>query len=232
MAAAVAVVLCACALASLRRTRGLRLSVAIGAVIGLSIGSALPWSQRGADARTQETVLAAAVYSHLNYFCAMEISGHRRLFLVFSAIPAQRIEVTYSEYPVGRPSRFAYLDAAHELHVVEAESGEKGPFNELARGPLPAGATLGITLFDEQQPIAEIELADFASQASTQLSPTAGWGRAGKCDRVLAEQQPSRRDGPSVHHACCTSVGRGFDSVGHRPGLYRNRIDVRRITAP
>ncbi|MDQ3336370.1 MAG: hypothetical protein M4D80_14470 [Myxococcota bacterium] len=341
MTAAIAVVLCACAIASLWRARGMRVPVAIGAVIGLLIGSALPWSQRGPDAGTHpaparqlgqpteaatpalppwlrasphagalsieiglarielhplltfisrspdrgwtlladaedrigptrsyagtsvaaatttyhyagdepaivrvaalsdevlhveaETVLATAVYSHLNHFCAMQISGHRRLFLAFSAIPTQRIEVTYSEYPVGRPSRFAYVDAARELHVVEAESGEKGPFTELARGPLPAGAPLGITLFDEQQPIARIELADFASQASTQLSPTAGWGvPENAIEFSLNGDRPDATARLYITLAG-TSVGRGFDSVGHAPGLYRNRVEIRRLPPP
>lgn len=334
-----AVLLCACALASLRRAHGIARPISIGAVVGLIVGVALPWSQRGADARTHpaetvrplehpatgttvaalapwlhvspaagalslevgsirieldpiltfmsrspdrgwtvladaqqrtapprryagtsgdattntyyyagdepavlrvsapsddvlrveaETVLPTAVYSHLNSFCALQVRGHRHLFLAFSPIPAQRIEVTYSEYPVGRPSRFAFVDAASELHVVEAETGEKGPFTELARGPLPAGASLGITLFDEQQRIAEIELSDFASQASTQPSPTAGWGvPENAIEFSLTADRPDAMAFVSMTLAG-TSVGRGWDSVGHAPGLYRDRIDIRR----
>jgi hypothetical protein len=173
-----------------------------------------------------ETVLAKAVYSHLNSFCAFGIRGHRRLFLAFSPMPAQRIEVTYSEYPVGRPARFAYVDAASVLHVVEAESGEKGPFTELARGPL-AGA-LGITLFDADRPIADITLADFAAQASTQASPTAGWGvPENAIEFSLVADRPDALASIYITLAG-TSVGRGWDSVGHAPGLYRNRIEIRR----
>jgi hypothetical protein len=178
-----------------------------------------------------ETVLPAAVYSHLNSFCAMEISGHHRLFIAFSPIPEQRIEVTFSEYPVGRPSRFAYLDGAYDLHVVEAESGEKGPFTELARGPLAAGSSLGLTLFDDQQPIAHLDLADFAAQASTQASPTAGWGVPENAIEFSLSRD--RADAPAMIFITLagTSVGRGWDSVGHAPGLYRNRIDIRRDCA-
>jgi hypothetical protein len=328
VSAVIAIVACTCALASLRRATGMRLHLAIGAVLGLLVGAFVPWSQRGADPQTHpaeharelarpesgtlpswvrvspenatlaleleplyielqplltfysrspdrgwtvlasdahrigpqrryasdttyqytgdepatlaissddvlhvdaETVLPTAVYSHLNSFCVMSVRGHRRLFLAFSPMPEQRIEVMYSQYPVGKPSRFAYLDAASVFHVVQAESGEKGPFTELARGPLPAGANLGITLYDEDKPIASLELADFAAQASTQTSPTAGWGvPENAIEFSLTRDRP---DAMAVIYMTLagTSVGRGFDSVGHAPGLYRNRIEVRRL---
>ena len=174
------------------------------------------------------TVLPAAVYSHLNSYCVIDVHGHHRLFLSFSPMPTERIEVRFSEYPTGRPSRFAYLDGESVLHVVEATSGEKGPFIELARGPLPANAALGITLFDEQQPIARIELADFAAQASTQISPTGGWGVPENA--IEFSLRGDRPDADAVIYITLagTSVGRGFDSVGHAGGTYRNRIEVRR----
>lgn len=172
------------------------------------------------------TMLPSAVYSHLNSYCALDVRGHRRLFLQFSAIPGLRIEVTHSEYPIGRPARFAYVDGDGVLHIVKAESGEKGPFTELGRGRL--GVTLEVTLFDELQPIATIELVDFASQASTQPSPTAGWGvPENAIEWNLGADRP---DAPArlFFTLAGTSVGRGFDSVGHAPGLYRNRMNVHR----
>ncbi|MEO8553891.1 MAG: hypothetical protein ABI678_28150 [Kofleriaceae bacterium] len=175
-----------------------------------------------------QSVLASAVYAHLDSFCILEVRGHHHLFVAFSPMPDQRIEVTYSEYPTGRPSRFAYLDADAVLHVVEATSGEKGPFHELAHGPLPAAAPLGLTLFDDEQPIAHLDLADFAAQASTQPSPTAGWGvPENAIEFSLGADRPDAAASFFITLAA-TSVGRGWDSVGHAPGLYRNRIDVRR----
>jgi len=175
-----------------------------------------------------ETVIPDEVYSHLNTFCTIQITGHHRLFVAFSPMVDQRIEVTYSEYPTGKPSRFAFIDKDSDLHVVQSSTGEKGPFTELARGHLPAGAPLGITLFDEDRPIATLELADFATQASTQLSPTAGWrAPENAIELTLGWDRP---DAPAVLFITLagTSVGRGWDSVGHAPGLYRNRIDVKR----
>ena len=40
------------------------------------------------------------------------------------------------DYPFGRPARFAYVDEARRFRVVEASSGEKGPFHILAEGRL------------------------------------------------------------------------------------------------
>lgn len=80
-------------------------------------------------------------------------------------------------------------------------------------------------MFDEDRPIAEIDLADFAAQASTQPSPTAGWGVPENA--IELSLQLDRPDSPAVLYL--TSVGRGWDSVGHAAGLYRNRIDVRRL---
>ncbi len=179
-----------------------------------------------------KTLVPTAVYSHLNTFCAMEIRGHHHLFLAFSPFPDQRIEVTYSEYPVGRPLRFAFVDAASVLHVVEAESGEKGPFEELAHGPLPSSGTLGITIFDEVTPIAQIELADFASQASTQPSPTAGWGVPENAIEFSLRRDDRTATAAIYITLAGTSVGRGWDSVGHAPGVYRDRIDLRRLLVP
>ncbi len=166
------------------------------------------------------------VYSHLNSFSLIQIRGHRRLLIAFSPMPEQRIEVTYSEYPTGKPSRFAYLDADAELHVVESTTGEKGPFTELARGKL--AGPLGLTLYDEERRIVTLELADFAAQASTQLSPTGGWGvPENAIELSLASDRPDA-DAMIFMTLAGTSVGRGFDSVGHAPGLYRNRIEITR----
>ena len=173
-----------------------------------------------------EAVLPEAVYSHLNTFCALEIRGHHHLFLAFSPVPSEHIEVTYSEYPTGRPERFAFIDRHFELHVVEAESGEKGPFTELAHGPLRADGKLGITVFDDDTPIAQIDFADFARQASTQPSPTAGWGvPENAIEFSLAGARPDSTAAIYMTLAG-TSVGRGWDSVGHAAGAYRDRIDV------
>ncbi len=174
------------------------------------------------DART---VVPAAVYAHLDAFTAIRIRGHHHLFIAFSPAPNQKIEVTYAEYPTGRPSRLAYLTSG-ELHVVEATSGEKGPFHELARGAI--SGPLGMTLFDDDQPIADLVFADFTAQASTELSPTAGWGVPQNA--IEFSLTADHLDAPiSIFLAlAATSVGRGWDSVGHAPGTYRNRIEIRR----
>ena len=107
----------------------------------------LPGSRTGKarlahDPRRKSTFVEAAtrldqpVFSHLNSFCDVEVRGHRRLALQFSPCGGKRIEVLRFDYPFGRPARFAYVDAARRFRVVEASSGEKGPFRVLAEGRL------------------------------------------------------------------------------------------------
>lgn len=171
--------------------------------------------------------LSRPVFSHLNSFCQATVTGHRKLSLIFSPAPDKPIDVQYSEYPTGRPGRMAYMDNSGVFHVVQATSGEKGPFHELAAGPLRRGEPLTITLLDEGKPFASMTLADFSSQASTQPSPTAGWGLpVNSIEFSLYDDNP--RSLASIYISLAsTSVGRGWDSVGHAAGVYRNRITLR-----
>ena len=69
-----------------------------------------------------------------------------------------------------------------------------------------------------------VVLADWSAQADTTLSPTAGWGvPVNAIEFSLAGDAPSSPASIFVTLAA-TSVGRGWDCVGHRPGTYRNRI--------
>ena len=171
-------------------------------------------------------------YSHLNTYCLFEIYGHRRLSLSFSPIPGDQIDVLPADYPTGRPARMAYVDESSLFHIVEAASGEKGPFHPLAIGKLGREEPLTITIHDEGQPVASIALEDWSRQVSTNLSPTAGWGLP-----VNSIEFRRLGDAPSSPVAiwvslAATSVGRGWDAVGHRAGIYRNRLEFRLAAPP
>jgi len=168
--------------------------------------------------------LGRLMYSHLNSFCDFEIRGHRRLSLEFSPCPGVAIDVRPFDYPFGRPARFAFLGGKQMFRVVEATSGEKGPFRILAQGPLGREQELTITLFDQERALGRIVLADWSAEADTTLSPTAGWGvPVNAIEFSLSGDAPSAPASIFVTLAA-TSVGRGWDCVGHRPGTYRNRI--------
>ncbi|MFW6108770.1 MAG: hypothetical protein ACOC8D_03040, partial [bacterium] len=170
--------------------------------------------------------LGEPVYSHLNTFCQVDIAAIDSLALSFSPCGETPVAVLPSDYPAGRPARLAYLGADGWFRVVEATSGEKGPFRELAAGPMRRDEILAITIHHGDAPACRMVLDDWARQASTALSPTAGWGlpqnaiefvRYGEGDVGLA----------SVFITLAgTSVGRGWDSVGHAAGTYRNRLRV------
>ena len=177
------------------------------------------------------TQLGAPVYSHLNSYTDIDISGYVALAIEFSPCPGKPIAVVPAGYPFGRPARCAYLDEQDMFHVVEASSGEKGPFRELAGGPLKRSDPLVLTLLDDGKATVRITFDDWAAQASTQLSPTAGWGLPENAIEFFAWDDG---DGTPVSSSifvtlAATSMGRGFDSVGHAAGTYRNRMRIEPI---
>lgn len=219
--------------ASLREAPGLRLVAAATVANGVDLRyradyeAALFVKEAGGATRMEAMAfLPSPIWSHLNGFCDVDVSGHRRLFLAFSPRPDVRIEVRPMDYPFGRPLRFAFLDASGRFRVVEATSGEKGPFRELASGPLRRGEPLAIDLFDEDRSVARIVLDDWSEQVDVQPSPTAGWGApANAIEFCLSGDEPASPASLYISLAS-TSVGRGWDCLGHGAGSYRNRVRV------
>jgi hypothetical protein len=188
---------------------------------------------RPADPRVTEiealSRFDAPVYSHLNAYCTITSMGHRRLELSFSPCPDARVEVTPFDYPFGRPVRFAYLDARDTFRVVEARSAEKGPFRTLASGTLKRGDPLTITLHDRGQPAARVTLDDWSAQVSTALSPTAGYGVPQNAITFMLSGASPASPAFISFELAGTGIGRGYDSVGHAAGVYRNRLRIERV---
>ncbi len=170
--------------------------------------------------------IAEPVYSHLNSFATVQFVGHTSLQLEFSACPGQLVEPLPHDYPVGRPLRLATLDEQGRFRVVEATSAEKGPFASLAEGALARGEPLTITLHDEGKPRLTITFDDWSSQLSTEPSPTAGWGMPQNAISFTRQTEAPASIVTLELTLANTSVGRGFESVGHSAGVYRNRIRV------
>jgi len=173
---------------------------------------------------TAYTSLDCDVFPHLNSYCVVDISGHKSLSISFSPCAEERIDVLPADYPTGRPARFAYLDAAENFFVVEAASGEKGPFRTLASGRQRRGEPLTIGIHDEGKLIASVSLDDWSLQASTDLSPSAGWGVP--VNAIEFQRSGDDDDAPATIWItlAATSVGHGFETVGHRAGSYRNKM--------
>lgn len=83
---------------------------------------------------------------------------------------------------------------------------------------------LTVTLHDEGAPLASLELKDWAAQASTAVSPTAGWGVPVNAIEFSLDSEDPRSPASFFVTLAATSVGRGFSSVGHAAGAYRNRL--------
>jgi hypothetical protein len=185
------------------------------------------------------TLLHDSVYSHLNSFLELELTGHTRLALRFSPCPGALIDVLHADYPAGAPARFAYADAAGAFHVVEATDAEKGPYRTLARGSLPRGTPVVLTFLETapgtERELLDVTLHDWSAQLSTALSPTAGYGVA---ENAIEFRLSAPERSASAHvfvTLAGTGVGRGWDSVGHAAGAYRNRITLdwkRELTPP
>lgn len=166
------------------------------------------------------------VFSHLNTFCTLRIHGHEELRLEFSPCGEALIEPVAADYPVGRPGRFAYCAADRTFRVVEASSGEKGPFTTKGAGRLEANERLSIGIVDRGKRVARVHIDDWAAQLSTALSPTAGWGVP--VNAIEFERLGDQPDAAVMLWITLagTSVGRGFDTVGHAAGIYRNRVTI------
>lgn len=170
------------------------------------------------------TTLDDPVYTHLNAFSSFSAFGKGDPFwLTFSPCPEVRVDVLPADYPFGRPMSLAYLDAEGTFHVVTATSGEKGPFVELARGPLARGAPLTITIHAGDVAVFDVTFEDWSAQVGAALSPTAGWGLP-----VNAIEFKLEKGYLDLWLTLAgTSVGRGWQSVGHAAGTYRNRVRIR-----
>lgn len=165
--------------------------------------------------------LATPVYSHLNHAWAAHVHGPRgRWWIRFGDSEAQ--EVLAHDYPVGRPTRFATLREDGRLEIVEASSAEKGPFKTL--DVVEASASLGLTIGCDETTLVRLTLQDWSGQVSLQRSPTAGWGLPENAIEFW-RQEGGTGIWISASYAA-TSVGRGWDSVGHAAGTYRNRIRI------
>src|SRR5204862_2732381 len=77
------------------------------------------------DARSK---LPTAIFTHESRYAEITLRGHSKLSVAFSPMPTKKIELP----PPGAPKRFAYVDAAGQLHVVDAQKQNLGPFTELA----------------------------------------------------------------------------------------------------
>jgi len=173
------------------------------------------------------TLLKQPVFSHLNTYLGLEIEGQPGLGLEFSAVPGKPVEIRPAEYPTGLPARAAYLTADNTLHVVEASTGEKGPFHPLQEGKVEG--PLAFTLHDEKGPACRIELVDWAAQVSTEPSPTAGWGLPQNAIEFHRTGKDATSPAQVIFTLAGTSLGRGWNTVGHAPGVYANRIKLRSL---
>lgn len=170
------------------------------------------------------TGLEKPVYSHLNQYCILSLKGLKTPRIAFSPCAEKPIDMQPHAPPARHPVRFAYVSAQKTFHVAEAQRKEKGPFTELASGPHDPATPLTLTFLDGETPKLKVTLLDFTAQAGTVLSPTAGWGMP--VNAVEFSLDDSTGTVTVWFTLAGTGIGRGWDTVGHPPGTYRNRMKV------
>ncbi len=177
---------------------------------------------KGLDIEAVST-LPQPVYSHLNTFATIHVPFEASV--AFGPTGPQTFPIEPSDYPSGRPMQLAYLGADMALHVVRASDAEKGPFVELAKARLGRDEPLTIEIRhkDGSPGTCKLTFKDWASQVSTEPSPTAGWGVPQNSIQLLSR---GNNDALIVLTLAETGPGRGWHSVGHAEGTYRNRIRV------
>ncbi|MGD9635854.1 MAG: hypothetical protein AB7G28_22085 [Pirellulales bacterium] len=176
---------------------------------------------------TVTTPVASDTYSHLNTYCYFRFYATTSPALTFLPCGDKQFAVLPADYPIGRPARFAYFAADGTFRVCEASSGEKGPFQTLGSGRLDRGEPVSMGLHNDGKLVATITLDDWSAQASTAISPTAGWGvPVNAIEFKLIDDDGDQGVGIWITLAG-TSVGRGFETVGHKAGTYRNRLIIR-----
>jgi len=169
--------------------------------------------------------LPAPVYSHLNAFTLVHVTFEASIAL--GPTGATRFPIEPADYPSGRPAQLAYLGDDLSFVVVRAHDAEKGPFTELARGRLGRDEPLSIEIHPrgDKDKGCRLVFKDWAAQVSTEASPSAGWGLPQNSIQFFS------RDGEGLVLLALaeTGPGRGFDSVGHAAGTYRNRLRIETI---
>ena len=164
--------------------------------------------------------LSAPVYSHLDSFTSIELPFAATIS--FGPTGAARFPIEPADYPSGRPIQLAYVDADAQFHVARADDAEKGPYTTLASGHLGRGEPLAIELrARDGNAGCRIVFLDWSAQISTEPSPTAGWG--------IPQSSIQFFSNTVFLTLADTGPGRGFDSVGHAAGTYRNRVRIEPI---
>lgn len=166
------------------------------------------------------------VYSDRNSFCRVILRSRNNLRLTFSPCPNMPVAASRFADAESTPAQFGYLRNDGLFVLVEANRGETGPYTTLAEGGLDPDGALRVMIEIDGKSAAVLVFEDWAAQASTALSPTAGWG----VPQNAVEFQRSEGSEEAMIEFWLTlagsSIGRGFDSVGHAAGTYRNRLRI------
>jgi len=169
------------------------------------------------------TLVPKSTASHLNRYTDVMAVGLGSPRLSFGPTGSTTFAVEPFDYPRGRPAQFGALLSSGDFAVLRATNAEKGPFRELARGPLARGGPLSVTFFDGDAPQCRVTWLDYSAQADVTVSPAAGEGVP---VNVVQFGKPASDESKVVIivSLAATGIGEGLDTVLHAKGVYRNRV--------
>jgi hypothetical protein len=169
------------------------------------------------------TLVPKPTASHLNRYTDVVAVGLASPRVSFGPTKDTTFAVEPFDYPRGRPAQFGALLSSGAFAILRATDAEKGPFHELARGPLGRGAPLSLTFFDGATPQCRLTWLDYSAQADVTLSPAAGEGVP---VNVVQFGKPASDESKVVVMVslAATGIGQGLDTVMHAKGVYRNRV--------
>lgn len=165
------------------------------------------------------SALRQDTWSHLNHCLLISVNGHRHLSLRCSAIDQLDLPLE-----PGQAQRFLALEPTGHLAAWRCAEREKGPFRQLGSGQ--TGDHVWLTLCDNGVPFIRFDVSDWLAQASTAISPTAG---VPVPEHALECLVTGRQSGSTVllwFSFAATSLGKGFQTVGHASGTYRMNVVV------
>lgn len=173
--------------------------------------------------------LPRAVYSHLSSFTTIHVAFEATI--AFSPTENQVFSIEPADYPTGRPTQLGYLGADMAFHVVRASDADKGPYTELAKGRLGRDEPITIELRhkDGSSGACRLTFKDWAAQVSTEPSPSAGWGLPQNSIQFFAR---GGAEAVVILTLAETGPGRGWHSVAHAEGTYKNRVRIDTVTTP
>jgi hypothetical protein len=166
--------------------------------------------------------LPRAIHSRLNAFATIHVPFETSLS--FSPTGKAKFAIDSADESAASQLHFAYLGPDLVFRMVRSSNAGPGQYTELARGHLGRDEPLTIEIRhkDGSTGTCRLTFKDWSSQLSTEPSPAGGPGIPQNSIQLV----PRGKETSILLTLAEPGPGRGWQSVGHAEGTYKNRIRV------